>query len=557
MLKTVHVKNLALIKESEFDLGSGLNVMTGETGSGKSIIIGAVNIALGAKANKSMIRTGADHALVELQFIHPDERVLKALSELDIPSEEEGLIITRRITRDSSISKINGETVTLSSLRRITSLLVDVHGQHEHQSLLDPSKHLEILDGFIGEEALQLRAELRRELEHYKDMRREFLSFDLDEASLQRETELLTHELNEILAAELSDGEDEALESEYRKLSASGQILKAAGRALSDLEDEENGVLTKVQDGIRQLEEVLSLDEDLKEIRAMMTDLDSVARDLSASLSHYIDSHQFDGERYHAVRTRLDVINHLKSRFGNSLPEISRHAEEVSAKLEKYAGYAQEKEALSVKLKESARELNVIAKRLSEIRREGAERLAPMIRRNLQDLNFTEVRFEIDFQKTEKISANGFDRVEFLICANRGEEPKPLAKVASGGELSRIMLALKSSAADQDRIPTLIFDEIDTGISGFTAQKVGEKLRLLSSGHQIICITHLPQIAAMADHHFQIHKEFEDGSTISGIEELSEEEMTAEIARLVGGAEITEAALMNARELKAAAGKLR
>ena len=557
MLKNVHLKNLALIRESEFDFAPGLNVMTGETGSGKSIIIGSINIALGEKANKSMIRKGADHALVELQFTDLDERVLEALSSLDIEPEEGSLFITRKITSDSSISKINGEHVTLANLRKITSLLVDVHGQHEHQSLLDPANHLEIVDSFVGGPGLKLKEELRSELDHYKEMRKEYLSYNLDEDSLQRETELLTHELNEITAASVQEGEDEQLEAEYRKLSSSGEILKAAGRALYNTDDEETGVLAKVQDSLKHLEEVQSLDPELKEICSMMTDLDSIAKDLSGTLSHYIDSHQFDSERYDLVRNRLDLINHLKSRYGNSISEINRHAEEISSQLETYTHYAEKKDQLSLKLKESARKLNEIAARLSEVRKKGAEELTPLILSNLQDLNFTDIRFSIDFRKTEKISANGFDKVEFLISANPGEPLSPLVKVASGGELSRIMLALKSSAADQDRIPTLIFDEIDTGISGFTAQKVAEKLNLLSRSHQIVCITHLPQIAAMADHHFKIRKSVEDGSTISGIEELSEEEMTKEIARIVGGAEITEAALMNARELRSAASKLK
>lgn len=557
MLKYVHLKNLALIRETEFELAPGLNVLTGETGSGKSIIIGSVNIALGAKANKSMIRRGADHALVELQFIGLDEKVLEALSQLGISPEEGSLLITRKITPDSSLSKINGESVTLSNLKKVTSLLVDVHGQHEHQSLLDPAKHLEILDGFLGEPLLEVKGRLRKELDHYKEMRKEALSYNMDEASLEREVELLTHELNEIQNANITEGEDVQLEAEYRTLSASGQILKAAGHALYDMDDEASGVLTKTQDALKHLEEVLSYDEDLKEIRAMLLDLDSIGKDLSATLSHYVDSHQFDSQRFEEVRLRLDLINHLKTRYGSTLEDINRHAEEISAKLEKYTNYSKSKEELSGKLKESARKLNIIAGELSEMRKEGAKALEPLILSHLKDLNFADIRFSIDFQKTEKISANGYDKVEFLISANLGEALAPLSKVASGGELSRIMLAIKSSAAGQDRIPTLIFDEIDTGISGYTAQKVAEKLNLLSSEHQIICITHLPQIAAMADHHYQIHKSIEDGSTISGIEGLSEEQMTEEIARLVGGAEITEAARSNARELKEAARKLK
>lgn len=557
MLKNVHLKNLALIKESEFDLETGLNILTGETGSGKSIIIGAVNIALGMKANKSMIRSGADQALVELQFVTQDQKVRDALAELDIEPDGDNILVTRKITTDSSISKINGETVTLANLRKITSLLVDIHGQHEHQSLLDPAKHLQIVDQFAGEEAAKIRERLDAEFAHYRLLRKDYADFQMDEASLNREIELLIHEKKEIEEAGLTEGEDERLEIEYKKLAGSEHIIKALGRALYDVDDEEEGVLTKIQDAMRAIDGVLALDGSLQEMREMMTDIDSIAKDLSGALSHYIDSNQFDEERYHEIRVRLDLINHLKSRYGNTLEEILGHGSEAAAKLERYADYAKNKEALSMEMKNSARELNRIAAELSEVRKKAAKHLEPLIIAHLRDLNFADVRFKIDFRKTEKLMMSGFDRVEFLISANPGEPLAPLVKVASGGELSRVMLAIKSSAAEEDKIPTLIFDEIDTGISGYTAQKVAEKLNLLSRYHQIVCITHLPQIAAMADHSFHIEKAVEDGSTISGIAKLSEEETVAEIARLVGGATLTEAALGNARELKEAARQLK
>ena len=557
MLKNVHLKNLALIKEADIDFSRGLNVMTGETGSGKSIIIGSINIALGEKANKGMIRTGADHALVELQFVSPDERVLAALKELDIEPDGDNVMITRKITPDSSIAKINGESVTLTNLKKITSLLVDVYGQHEHQSLLNPSSHLEIVDDFAGEEAMEIKGRLRSEFEHYRELRKEFASFNMDEESLERELELIRHELTEIQNAAVEEGEDEALEAEYKMLSSSGQIIKAASRALNDINDEEKGIVTRIQDAIRQIDEVLEFDDRLKEMKSMMTDIDSVSRDLSGALSHYIDSNRFDEERFAEIRQRLDLINHLKSRYGNSIPEIQSYAEKLSDKLDSYSDYSKNREELSEKIRASARALNVMSAELSESRKAAALRLEPLIISQLKDLNFSDVRFRIDFQKTEKISVNGFDRVEFLISANPGEPLAPLAKVASGGELSRIMLAIKSSSASKDNIETLIFDEIDTGISGFTAQKVAEKLNLLAANHQVLCITHLPQIAAMADHHYQIHKSVEDGSTISGIEALSDEQMVYEIARLVGGAEITEAALSNARDLKTSAQKFK
>ncbi len=555
MLKNVHLKNLALIKEADIDFNSGLNIMTGETGSGKSIIIGSINIALGDKANKGMIRNGADHALVELQFVSEDEKVFEALRELDISRDGNNILISRKITPDSSAAKINGEHVTLANLRKITSLLVDVHGQHEHQSLLDPAKHLDIVDGFAGANVLEKKNELKAEFEHYKELRKEYSSYNMDEESLQREIELIQHELNEIVNASITEGEDEQLEAEYKKLSSAENIIKSASRALNNIDDEEKGVLTKTQESLKQIDSVIEFDSSLKDIKSMLTDIDSIAKDLSGALSHYIDHNRFDGARFAEVRDRLDLINHLKSRYGNSIQEINQHATELEDRLNRYSNYSQTRNELIEHLKASARKLNVISSELSDMRKEVAGRLEPLIISNLKDLNFADIRFNIDFKKTEKITLNGFDKVEFLLSANPGEPLAPLVKVASGGELSRIMLAIKSAVAKQDNIPTLIFDEIDTGISGFTAQKVAEKLDLLSKSHQIICITHLPQIAAMADYHYHIRKSVEDGSTISGIIGLSEEQMIYEIARLVGGAEITHAALNNAKELKAEAKK--
>lgn len=553
MLTNVHLKNLALIREADMDLTRGLNILTGETGSGKSILIGAVNIALGAKANKGMIRNGESQALVELKFTGLSEEVHAALSELGIEPEEDSLLITRKIGKESSTARINGENVTLSGLKKITALLVDVHGQHEHQSLLDPSNHLGIVDAFASEQTVTLKKRIAEELDAYRTLRKEYASSDMDEETVRRETELLMHEVKEIEEASLSEGEDERLETEYKRLQASGDILKAVQKAAQNLDEEDGGVITRIQNAAKSIEGVVSFDESLKEIASMLSDMDSIAKDVSGSLSHYMDRNRFDAERFHQLTERLDLINHLKSRYGNSIPEILSYAEEASEKLDFYQNYSARKEELLRNMRVHAKELNVLSSELSAIRKDAAEKLEPRIIEQLKDLNFADVRFRIDFQKTEKIGANGFDKVEFLIAANPGEELAPLAKVASGGELSRIMLALKSAAAIEDDIPTLIFDEIDTGISGYTAQKVAEKLDLLSKEHQIICITHLPQIAAMADHHLRICKSVEDGSTISGVTELSDHESEEEIARMLGGAELTEAARANARELKQSA----
>ena len=549
MLKNVYIKNLALIEEADIDYTDGLNIMTGETGSGKSIIISALNTALGEKANKSMIRSGADYGLVELVFVTKDQRIFDALTEKGISLDGDQITVSRKITADSSTTRINGESVTLANLKTITNLLVDVHGQHDHQSLLDPSRHLDIVDAFAGDQVRHVKAELKSYHEQYRDLRKEYLEFHLDEDSLAKEIDLLKYEQKEIREAALEADEDVRLEAEYKKLSNAETILVSLHKAYQSFSDEEEGTLKKVADALRYMDDALIYEPELKEYRNILLDIDSLSKDLTHELSHYIDRNQFDGQRLKEIENRLDVINKLKSKYGNSLDAIARHEEDVSAKLDEYEHYYERKAEKEVQMKECAVALNKLAYQLSELRKEAASWLEPLIREHLQDLNFLNVEFVISFIKGEKITVNGFDRAEFLISVNPGEPLLPLAKTASGGELSRIMLAIKSAIAENDNIPTLIFDEIDTGISGKTAGKVGEKLIFLSKKHQIICITHLPQIAAMADTHFRIRKEVEDGSTISGIEKLTREEQVEELAKLVGGVSVSDAARTNAKEL--------
>ena len=549
MLKNVYIKNLALIEEADIDYANGLNIMTGETGAGKSIIISALNTALGEKANKSMIRSGSDYGLVELVFVTDDPRIFDALEEKGITPDGNQITITRKISADSSTTRINGESVTLANLKSITNLLVDVHGQHDHQSLLDPARHLDIVDGFAGDPVRNVKNELRYYYDQYRQLKKDYLHFNLDEDSLKREIDLLKYEKKEIEDAAIEADEDVRLESEYKKLSNAETILVSMNRAYQSFSDEEEGTLKKVADALKYVDEALPYEPELKEYRNILLDIDSLAKDLTHEMSHYIDRNQFDGQRLKEVQDRLDVINKLKSKYGNAIDDIYHHDEQISAKLDEYENYYERKAEKEGQMKECAVKLNKLAYELSDLRKKAAARLEPLIRDNLKDLNFLNVEFVISFIKGEKISSNGFDKAEFLISVNPGEPLLPLVKTASGGELSRIMLAIKSAIAENDHIPTLIFDEIDTGISGKTAGKVGEKLVYLSRKHQIICITHLPQIAAMADTHFRIQKEVEEGSTISGIEKLTSEEQVEELAKLVGGVSVSDAAKTNAKEL--------
>lgn len=557
MLKNVYIKNLALIEEADIDYSNGLNIMTGETGSGKSIIITALNTALGEKANKSMIRTGADHGIVELSFLTSDPRVLEVLKQQGITTEDGQIVISRKITMDNSTTRINGESVTLAFLRSVTDLLVDVHGQHDHQSLLDPSRHLQIIDDFGGEPIQKLLFELQKSYDQYRAIRLQYQEFNLDEESLSKEIDLLKHEQKEITDAAIEQDEDIRLEAEYRKLNNAETILSSVNKASQIFSSEEDGVLKKVSDALRYLEDALVYEPDLKEYRTTLMDIDSLSKDVSHEIAHYIEHNPFDQERFSEITKRLDLINRLKSKYGHSIEEIHRYAVEIEEKLDQYEHYHERKAETERKMKECAVILNHLSQQLSELRKEAGKQLEPLIQNHLKDLNFLHVAFSVAFTKGQKITRNGFDKVEFMISVNPGEPLMPLAKTASGGEMSRIMLAIKSALAEKDDIPTLIFDEIDTGISGQTAGKVGEKLLYLSLHHQIICITHLPQIAAMADAHFRIQKEVEGSSTISGIEKLSAEEQIEEVARLVGGITVTDTARANAKELIAYAAALK
>ncbi len=550
MLKNVHIKNLALIAETDIDFENSLNILTGETGAGKSIIISSVNIGLGDKANKGLIRNGEKEGLVELTFITQNKEVFDALEAIGVERDGNNVIIKRKISSDSSISKINGETVTLANLKKITSLLIDVHGQHDHQSLLDSKNHINIVDDFGGASLKKAKDELKEKYDEYKALKKELDSFSMDENELAKEKDLLQHELKEIEEAALKENEDIELETEFKKLSNAEKIHDNTNKANININDETAGAITKINIALKEISDAVKFDESLEDLRKQILDLDSVIKDVGHDLNHYIDNNSFSAERFSEVRDRLNQINHLKDRYGKSINDINVYADNIKEKLEGFENYSQRKEELVKKQKALASEVNEKAKKLSDERKSAASKLEPMIIDNLKDLNFLNCEFKINFEKANKISASGFDNIEFLISTNPGEPIKPLSKVASGGELSRIMLSIKSSVAKADNIETLIFDEIDTGISGNTAYKVAEKLDFLSKTHQIICITHLPQIASMADYHYEIQKSVQNGNTISGIKLLSDEESNVAIAKLLGGDKVTNAALENAVELK-------
>ena len=545
MLLELHVKNLALIERADVEFGEGLNILTGETGAGKSIIIGSVSMALGGKASRDSIRHGADYAYIELVFSVKGEDRLRALRELDTEPTEDGLvIISRKITPSRSISRINDETVTAASLRQITGLLLDIHGQHEHQSLLYKSKHLEILDAYVKAQTQPAKKKMEEEYKNYCILKKRLSSFEMDHDARLREADFLRFEIQEIEEGNIKEGEEEELTARYRRFSHARRIAENLNEAYDSLQAD------AVTRALRSVEQVTEYDEALQSIRDQLYDAEAILSDAGREISAYISSMEFDEESWRQTEERLDQIHSLQNKYGASVLAIQASLEEKRKRLEELENYDAFREQTEKKLKISTDHLCRLCTDLSEIRKKASVELVKRIRSGLLDLNFLDVEFDMEFETLDHFTPDGWDEVQFLISTNPGQPMRPLKDVASGGELSRIMLAIKTVLADSDEIPTLIFDEIDTGISGRTAQKVSEKLSYIAGSHQVICITHLPQIAAMADIHFEILKSASEGSTATTIERLGREKSIRELARLLGGAQITEAVLKNAHEMK-------
>ena len=557
MLVSLHVKNLALIDEAEVDFTKGLNILTGETGAGKSIIIGSINLALGAKADKEYIRTGADYALVELVFSLNEEQK-RVLEEMELPLEEDGtLILQRKIMAGRSVCKINGETVSSGQLKAISGFLLDMYGQHEHQSLLKASKHKELLDDYAGGRVTELKKELRECYRSYKRDEEELLSNNLDENARSREADLLAYEVNEIEAAALVPGEDEELEKLYRRMSNARRMKEVVSivHAMTGYEDG-GSAGEAIGRALRELKSISGFDEDTEPLLCQLSEIDNLLNDFNRSVSDYRENLEFDEEEFVQTQDRLNVLNHLKGKYGGSIEAVLQAYEEKQKRLNQLESYEEYLMQLQGKLQTEKKELLSLCGRLSELRREAAGALSLKLSGAMVDLNFIDVDFSIEVEPEEEhFSEDGYDKITFMISTNPGEKKKPLAEVASGGELSRIMLAFKTVFADEEGTDTLIFDEIDTGISGKTAWKVSEKLGKLAGGHQVICITHLPQIAAMADAHYLIEKQVINERTVTNISTLSEEESLFELSRLLGGESMTEAAMTNAREMKEMAQK--
>lgn len=541
MLIELHIKNLALIKKADIYFKEGLSVLSGETGAGKSILIDSINLALGAKANKDIIRVGENEGFVELIFTL-DEKRKEKLKAMDISFEDDMLILTRKISTSRSVCRINDETVTLGKLREITDTLIDIHGQHEHQSLLSAGNNIVLLDSFCPKELIKLKSELSNDYGELKKINQR-IQEGIDERLRKREIDILDFEINEIKDAKIKENEEEELEQVFKKGKNISKINDVLVELLSELENESIG------NNIRDVFDIASLDNSLNVVVSNLNTIEDLISETIHYTNRYLDSLEYNEREYDKVIERLDTIRHIKSKYSNDYHKIQELLKEKENRLSFLKDFGEE----VVLLRKNAAKLeeNILEKctLISTMRKEVAVTLTERIKEELEDLNFLGVEFEIRFTKKDKISRDGYDSVDFLISTNPGQPMKPLQMVASGGELSRIMLALKTVFASSDDIQTLIFDEIDTGISGKTAVKVGEKLMNISKGRQVLCISHLPQIAVMADQNLFISKSTDGKTTQTNIDLLDKEGKIKEIARLIGGNNLNEGVLKTAREM--------
>ena len=551
MLENLHVKNLALIDEIEVNFRPGLNILTGETGAGKSILLGSVDLALGGRFHADMLRTGAKFGLVELTFTIETPELEEQLADMDLFPEEGRIVLSRKLMPGRSVSKINGETVNMATLKDVASMLIDIHGQHEHQSLLHKKNHLAFLDLYAREQVETLKKETAKAFRTYHACRKKLDESGMDERERQKEISLAEFEVNEIEEAGLSEGEDEEVEALYRRMSVGKKVTERIAEAYHYTSEDESGNASELLSrAIHALSDVESVDEEGAGLYSQLIEIDSLLNDFNRELSEYAKSLEFSEEEFYETENRLNELNHLKTKYGNTVTEVLEYCEERKQRLKELEDYEQYMQELEENLKKSRQNYEKHALSLRKARKKAAASFVKEIKDGLSDMNFLDVRFEMRFAELEDYTADGMDEAEFYISTNPGEALRPMGNVASGGELSRIMLAIKTVLADQEDTPTLIFDEIDTGISGITAGKVAEKMHIIGESRQVLCITHLAQIAAQADAHYLIRKSAKTGGAQTEIFSLEEEASVQELARLLGGAKVTASILESAREMK-------
>ena len=551
MLQNLHVKNIALIDETEVDFGQGLNILTGETGAGKSILLGSVGLALGGKYSSDLLRNGAENGLVELTFSVDDGQIRQKLEEMDIIPDDGMVTLTRKFTGSRSISRINGETVNTGKLKEAAELLIDIHGQHDNKTLLQRKNHLVLLDLFGRKEIAPIKSEMSKCYKEYRAICKKEEETSLNDEERRRELSLYEFEVHEIEEAALRENEDEELEETYRRMTESRKITDAVAQTYRyTCEDSSANAGDCLTRAIRAFREAAEFDEEGDRLCALLMDVDSLLNDFNRELSEYASKFEFLEEEFKETEERLNLINHLKAKYGSSVSDVLAYCESKRHRIEQLNDYDAYIKQIEEEKEKALKKVERVTKKLHDVRNRYKTVFADEICIHLKELNFLDTRFEIHLKDAGQFSANGKDEAEFYLALNPGEPVKPLENIASGGELSRIMLAIKTVLADAEDTPTLIFDEIDAGISGVTAAKVGEKLKLIGKSRQVICITHLSQIAAVADSHFLIEKSAENESVKTRIRLLNEEDSVKELARILGGDKITSSIMESAREMK-------
>jgi DNA repair protein RecN (Recombination protein N) len=555
MITNIRVRNVALIDEAEMGFGAGLNILTGETGAGKSILIDSITFLLGERPGRDFIRGGADFASAEGMFALDDRERLDALRGFGVECEDGQLLLSRSLdARGKNVCRVNGRVVTVGMMRDISALLVDVHGQHQHQALLDANRHIMLLDTFCGAEMRERKEALGGAIREYREAGRALAALRGAPGQREAQIEIWQFQVDEINRARLREGEEEALTARRNRLNGAGRLAENTREALDMLYGREDAAELSASDRIGRalgnLKEIAALDPEKENLRQALAEVAQQLSDVISELNDYADTPESDPRELERIEYRLDTIYRLKKKYGASVADILKHRDETMTKLERLGDAEGEINRLE---NEKKRLLRVIAARCGELtamRERQAAAIQTQIADVLRELGMSHAQFEIQITKKKEFTGEGNDRVEFMLSPNLGEGLKPLSHIASGGEASRVMLALKTVMADADGVGTLIFDEIDAGVSGRTAQRVAEKLALLARGRQILCITHLPQIAAMADLHFLILKTADGGKTTTSVRELSREDAVGELARLIGGAKITAATLKAAGEMK-------
>jgi len=555
MLANLHIVNLALIDELDIDFTNGLNILSGETGAGKSIIVGSIGIGLGGKFDNQLLRDPEKDGLVELTFFTDSEALKEEMERRDIPVSEDGqVLISRRLKKGRVVNRINDDTVSAAKIKEVSELLINLHAQHEQTTLLKPAKHLEILDS-SSKEISPLKERVKEIYKEYSTVVKEMAELEKDGADRAKRIDFIRYEIEEIENAALKIGEDEELEVQYKKMDSAKEIMEIASEVYAVTGYEKaSSAGNQVSRAVTRLREMLRYDSAAEELVALLTDIDTLLNDFDRSLSDYMDGAVFEESAFEEVSRRLDLVNGLKVKYGQKIETILIVLDDLKKEAEKLESYDETIAGLKEKKKALLRELETASEKLSVQRKKAAEVLCESIRSSMKELNFNESMFDMRFEKNADYSANGYDEAVFYISTNVGEKMRPLNEVASGGELSRVMLAIKATLSDYVDTPTLVFDEIDVGISGVTAQRVGSMMKKIARNRQILSITHLAQIACCADSQYLIEKnvqESKDGEkkTVTGIRPLNMDERVLEIARLLGGEDLSKAVLETAKTM--------